>query len=79
MLDFEQKKLHDKIDKTLSWIIVFVVLCLFHWSENKPEKVRDSESTPGDFSLSVKMNGGVDHYRVLRDTCKSLTLFLSFF
>merc|ERR1712106_893240 len=31
--------------------------------------VRDSESTPGDFSLSVKMNGGVDHYRVLRDTC----------
>ena len=29
--------------------------------------VRDSESTPGDFSLSVKMNGGVDHYRVLRD------------
>jgi len=30
--------------------------------------VRDSESTPGDFSLSVKFQNGVEHYRVLRDT-----------
>jgi len=30
--------------------------------------VRDSESTPGDFSLSVKFQNTVEHYRVLRDT-----------
>lgn len=29
--------------------------------------VRDSESTPGDFSLSVKFQDTVEHYRVLRD------------
>nr|XP_002125384.4 growth factor receptor-bound protein 2-like [Ciona intestinalis] len=29
--------------------------------------VRESESTPGDFSLSVKTNSGVQHFKVLRD------------
>jgi len=29
--------------------------------------VRDSESTPGDFSLSVKHNNSVQHFKVLRD------------
>lgn len=29
--------------------------------------VRDSESTPGDFSLSVKFQNSVEHYRILRD------------
>lgn len=29
--------------------------------------VRDSESTPGDFSLSVRFDNSVEHYRVLRD------------
>lgn len=29
--------------------------------------VRDSESSPGDFSLSVKYNGQVQHFKVLRD------------
>jgi len=30
--------------------------------------VRDSESTPGDFSLSVRFDNTVEHYRVLRDS-----------
>ena len=30
--------------------------------------VRDSESTPGDFSLSVRFDNSVEHYRVLRDS-----------
>ena len=29
--------------------------------------IRDCESTPGDFSLSVKVGGGVEHFKVLRD------------
>eukprot|EP00112_Aurelia_sp_Birch-Aquarium-sp1_P014259 Seg3065.3 transcript_id=Seg3065.3/GoldUCD/mRNA.D3Y31 product="Growth factor receptor-bound protein 2" protein_id=Seg3065.3/GoldUCD/D3Y31 len=29
--------------------------------------IRDSESTPGDFSLSVKQNNSVQHFKVLRD------------
>lgn len=29
--------------------------------------VRDSESSPGDFSLSVKYSGQVQHFKVLRD------------
>lgn len=29
--------------------------------------IRDSESTPGDFSLSVKQNKNVQHFKVLRD------------
>ncbi|XP_022107052.1 growth factor receptor-bound protein 2-like isoform X1 [Acanthaster planci] len=29
--------------------------------------VRDSESTPGDFTLSVKFGNGVQHFKVLRD------------
>lgn len=29
--------------------------------------IRESESTPGDFSLSVKFGGGVQHFKVLRD------------
>ena len=32
--------------------------------------VRDSESTPGDFSLSVRFDNSVEHYRVLRDAGK---------
>jgi len=28
--------------------------------------VRESESTPGDFSISVKFDGGVQHFKVLR-------------
>jgi len=33
--------------------------------------VRDSESTPGDFSLSVRFDNNVEHYRVLRDPSES--------
>ncbi|XP_064620197.1 growth factor receptor-bound protein 2-like [Lineus longissimus] len=29
--------------------------------------IRESESTPGDFSLSVKFQGAVQHFKVLRD------------
>lgn len=29
--------------------------------------VRQSESSPGDFSISVKFNNGIQHFRVLRD------------
>ena len=29
--------------------------------------IRESESTPGDFSLSVKFGGHVQHFKVLRD------------
>ena len=29
--------------------------------------VRVSESSPGDFSLSVKCGDGVQHFKVLRD------------
>ncbi|XP_031554222.1 growth factor receptor-bound protein 2-like [Actinia tenebrosa] len=29
--------------------------------------IRESESTPGDFSLSVKFQGNVQHFKVLRD------------
>lgn len=29
--------------------------------------IRESESTPGDFSLSVKFGDGVQHFKVLRD------------
>nr|XP_002125941.2 growth factor receptor-bound protein 2-like isoform X1 [Ciona intestinalis] len=29
--------------------------------------VRESESTPGEFSVSVKTNSGVQHFKVLRD------------
>ncbi|XP_074642302.1 growth factor receptor-bound protein 2-like [Tubulanus polymorphus] len=29
--------------------------------------VRESESTPGDFSLSVKYQSGVQHFKVLKD------------
>lgn len=33
--------------------------------------IRESESTPGDFSLSVRFGDGVQHFKVLRDgACK---------
>ena len=43
--------------------------------------VRVSESSPGDFSLSVKCGDGVQHFKVLRDaqgkTIMETTLVLS--
>ncbi|CAD5123615.1 DgyrCDS11942 [Dimorphilus gyrociliatus] len=39
----------------------------FPAQENGCFLVRNSESSPGDFSLSVKYNDGVQHFKVLRD------------
>jgi len=38
--------------------------------------VRDSESTPGDFSLSVRFDNSVEHYRVLRDSAGKYFLWV---
>ena len=39
--------------------------------------VRVSESSPGDFSLSVKCLDGVQHFKVLRDAQGKLVSFLA--
>ena len=43
--------------------------------------VRVSESSPGDFSLSVKCGDGVQHFKVLRDAqgkiCKNANFKLT--
>ena len=41
--------------------------------------VRVSESSPGDFSLSVKCGDGVQHFKVLRDAQGNSKEFFNFF
>ncbi|KRX76532.1 Sex muscle abnormal protein 5, partial [Trichinella nativa] len=38
--------------------------------------VRESESCPGDFSLSVKFQDAVQHFKVLRDSCGKYFLWV---
>lgn len=59
--------------KPHDWFFGKISRCDAEKNLNKPHYpngvflVRESESSPGDFSLSVKYNSGVQHFKVLRD------------
>jgi len=59
-------KPHDWYFGKISRIKAEQLLNKSHY-ENGTFLIRESESSPGDFSLSVKYGSGVQHFKVLRD------------